>query len=480
MLTRREAFKRTAAAAAGMSTANTILAMGAAGASARELAAKPGYGRPVANPHAKALKLPRGFRYVRFGKAGSRMSDGLETPPCHDGMGAVAGAGSVCVLMRNHEGFGPGKALGKAKAYDPVARGGVTASHFDTASGRLVAGALVLNGTDSNCNGGITPWGTWLSAEESTVGAHNGFEAEHGYVFEVPATATTPVDPVPIKPMGRFVHEATPVDPRSGIVYETEDNGHPGDGFYRYIPNQAQNLLAGGALEMLAIEGMPNYDTVRHQKVGSALPCAWVSIDDPDPADAEKHPDAVYAQGSAKGAARFLGLEGAFYSGDSIYFTASEAGDAKKGQVWRYAPDLADLAKGTLTLLFESPSARKLDEPDSLTVSPRGGILLCEDGSGEEAPHDVNFMRGLSPSGHVFDFARNERPLVLEERAIEELQPFNKRYWQKRRVARKGDIVGSSEFAGAVYSPDGRWLFVNIQYPGATYAITGPWEQGWL
>ena len=246
MLTRREAFKRTAAAAAGMSTANTILAMGAAGASARELATKPGYGRPVHNPKAQALKLPRGFRYVRFGKAGSRMSDGLQTPPCHDGMGAVAGSGSVCVLMRNHEGFGPGKALGKAKPYDPVARGGVTASQFDTASGRLVASALVLNGTDSNCNGGMTPWGSWLSAEESTVGARNGFEAEHGYVFEVPANAVAPVDPVPIKAMGRFVHEATPVDPRSGIVYLTEDNGHPGDGFYRYIPNQAQNLLAGG------------------------------------------------------------------------------------------------------------------------------------------------------------------------------------------------------------------------------------------
>jgi secreted PhoX family phosphatase len=454
--------------------------MGAADAGADLLAGKTGYGPLVLSPKARALKLPRGFTYRRFGKAGSRMSDGLKTPPCHDGAGIFAGDGNTVVLLRNHEGFGPGRALGAHNAYDRVARGGVTSSRFDIAAGRLTGSALVLNGTDTNCNGGVTPWGSWLSAEESTVGARHGFEREHGYVFEVPANAAGPVDPVPIKAMGRFVHEATPVDPRTGIVYETEDNGHPGDGFYRYLPASNANLLAGGALEMLAIEGKPAYDTTKRQKVGERLACSWVAIDDPDPSDAAKHPDAVYRQGAAKGAARFLALEGAFFSQDSVFFTASEAGDAKRGQIWRYTPSLDNLATGTLTLLFESPSPRKLDEPDGITVSPRGGILLCEDGGGEETPGDINFLRGLTPGGKVFDFARNERPLVLEEEAIENLQPFNKRYWQRHRVAKKGDAVGSSEFSGAVYSPDGRWLFVSIQYPGATYAITGPWENGWL
>jgi secreted PhoX family phosphatase len=480
MITRRQMLKRTAAAAAGMSTANALLAMGSADAGADLLAGKAGYGKLVTNPRAKALKLPRGFTYTTFGKAGSRMSDGVKTPPCHDGIGVFAGDGDVAILLRNHEGFGPGRAISKLNAYDPVARGGVTSSHFDTASGKLVGSALVLNGTDTNCNGGVTPWGSWLSGEESTVGSDNGFEREHGYVFEVPANATGPVEPVPIKAMGRFVHEATPVDPRSGIVYLTEDNGDPGDGFYRYLPDSAGNLLAGGSLEMLAIEGRPGYDTLRKQRVGVSLPCTWVKIDDPDPSDAEKHPAAVYRQGAAKGAARFLSLEGAFFSQDSVFFTASEAGDAKKGQIWRYTPDLVDLAKGTLSLMFESPAAHKLDEPDGLVVSPRGGILLCEDGDGEDTPGDVNYLRGLTPGGAVFDFARNERPLVLEQEAIENLLPFNKRYWQRHRIARKGDLVGSSEFSGGAYSLDGRWLFINIQYPGATYAITGPWEKGWL
>ena len=38
-----------------------------------------------------------------------------------------------------------------------------------------------------------------------------------------------------------------------------------------------------------------------------------------------------------------------------------------------------------------------------------------------------------------------------------------------------GAGLGASEFAGPRFSPDGKWLFVNIQVPGITFAITGPW-----
>ena len=42
------------------------------------------------------------------------------------------------------------------------------------------------------------------------------------------------------------------------------------------------------------------------------------------------------------------------------------------------------------------------------------------------------------------------------------------------------DFTGS-EWAGATFEPkNGNWLFANVQSPGITFAITGPWKQGAL
>lgn len=372
--TRREVLRGAGRAVAGASVAaQVIAATGAQPALARRLravaaaAGKPGYG-PLIRNLAVGFSLPEGFHVVRFGAAGSPMSDGLATPNFHDGTTVVDAAPGQLRVIRNHEGFDPGKALGTTKAYDRVAQGGVTSSLFDTTTGQLLGSALVLNGTDNNCNGGQTPWGTWLSCEESTVGKADGFERPHGYVFEVPLDASGPVDPVPIKAMGRFEHEACVIDPRSGVVYMTEDNGDPGDGFYRYIPHVAGRLHRGGRLEMLAVEGRSRYDTVTGQTVGRTLRCEWVAIKDPDPTDAERHPEAVYRQGRDRGAARFEGLEGAHWADGSVYFVASEAGDRGRGQIWRYTPK--GTRHGALTLLFESHSRHVLDQPDSLGGQP--------------------------------------------------------------------------------------------------------------
>jgi uncharacterized protein len=463
--TRREALRGAAKVVAGLSVGAQVLAAGGApaGAATRRVAraaAKPGYGPLVAN--GPELSLPKGFRAIPFGSAGVPMTDGHATPGFHDGATVTQLADGKLRLLRNHEGYDTGRALGRRGAYDRVAQGGVTSTIFDPVTERPVASALVLNGTDNNCNGGPTPWGSWLSCEESTVGRHEGFEREHGYVFEVPFDATGPVDPVPIKAMGRFEHEACAIDPATGIVYMTEDNGDPGDGFYRYLPDHPGQLHRGGTLQMLCVEGRSRYDTTKGQRVGRALRCEWVTIRDPDPSDAEARPQAVYAQGRERGAARFLGLEGAEWARGAVHFVASESGDAEEGQIWRYTPQGLDA--GRLELLYESRSKRVLDQPDALTVSPRGGVVVCEDGDGEDVDGGTNYLRCLTPEGRIETFARVDAHLHL------------RRYDDE---APRG-AVGRSELSGVSYSPDGRWLFFAVQYPGRSYAVTGPWELGWL
>jgi secreted PhoX family phosphatase len=174
----------------------------------------------------------------------------------------------------------------------------------------------------------------------------------------------------------------------------------------------------------------------------------WVDIAEPNPADAVAN--SVFGQGFAAGGARFARLEGAWHGNELIYFASTNGGNAGQGQIWEYDPEAE-----TLRLLFESPGAETLNAPDNLCVSPRGGLVLCEDGSGQE------FLHGLTKDGTVFRFCQNKVVLAGERNGI------------------VGDFRGS-EFAGATYSPDGKWLFFNIQSPGITFAVSGPWRTGAL
>jgi hypothetical protein len=254
------------------------------------------------------------------------------------------------------------------------------------------------------------------------------------------------VTPVPLKAMGRFVHEAVAVDRKTGIIYLTEDANAAG--FYRFLPNRNKRLAEGGILQILKIKDQDAFDTRKGQKTGMSWTANWVTIEKPDPMEADLDPSAVYKEGLAKGAATFARLEGIWADKKGrIYFDATSGGDAKAGQIWLYEPTQKD--EGRLTLLFESPSRAILDMPDNICLHPKNDLLfICEDSDyAELGGTPENFVRILTKDGKIADFAKNITP-----------------------------NFSVSEFAGSVFSKDGKILFVNLWAVGATFAIWGDWN----
>ncbi|HZM41648.1 MAG TPA: alkaline phosphatase PhoX [Acidimicrobiales bacterium] len=445
-INRRAFLQGAVGAGAGVALAGPFAAFGARAAGA---AAPPpqgvGYGPlfPVKDQTTglELLNLPRGFEYMSLGWRNDVMSDGTPTPSSHDGMAAFRD-GDLVRLVRNHE-RGAGTPFAPAGAtYDPQASGGTSNLVFDPDAGALVEHYASLSGTIRNCAGGPTPRGTWLSCEETTDISAGG--TRHGYIFEVPSNGQS--NAVPLVGMGRFSHEANATDPATGIVYETEDSGS--SALYRYIPNDRDNLAAGGQLEAMALDGTTD---TRLWATGESAAAHWVVVDSPDWAPGEPTP---WQQVQAKGAARIVRGEGCWYGSGLIYVISTSGAASGQGQVFAYDP-----VGVTFTCVFASPSSDVLNAPDNVTVSPRGGLVLCEDGSGRE------YLHGLTPGGEIFRFAENNIVLPAEFQTT-------KGY--------AGDF-SDSEWAGATFEPkNGNWLFVNIQSPGVTFAITGPWRRGAL
>ena len=275
--------------------------------------------------------------------------------------------------------------------------------------------------------------------------------------------------------MGRFSHEAAAVDERTGIVYLTEDAGSGrGSGFYRFLPTDPADL----------IEGRRAADP-RPRATARRLTCASGRATGDPLAGHLDHRAGPRPEGRAAergvrgglrqaGAAKFNRLEGCWRGSGSIFFASTSGGDVKNGdvntdgfregygQIWEYVP--IGRTGGQLVLLFESPDGDVLDSPDNIVVSPRGGLVLCEDDSSDDNVgqddasayffgEDKNRLIGLTLQGTAFPFAEN--------------------------------VLSESELAGACWSADGQFLFVNMfgfdeEGTGGTMAITGPWERGAL
>ncbi|QPQ56098.1 DUF839 domain-containing protein [Allosphingosinicella flava] len=416
-----------------------------------------GYG-PLRRDPAGLIDLPDGFGYRIISQLGDAMDDGLQVPDRADGMGAFRLDGHRMALIRNHEldtrhgvlkTVGGGSATG-FPAFDHYADGsalpgGTTTLIYDYRAQRVEAQYLSLAGTLRNCAGGATPWGSWLTCEENVSRAGTGGIArDHGWVFEVPASARGPMSPQPLTAMGRFNHEAAAVDPRTGIVYLTEDRDD--SLFYRFIPNVPGALSRGGRLQALAFRDAALVPDTRNWS-GATFPLRewrdvrWIDLD-----HVEAPEDDLRQRGHAGGAALFARGEGIHFGRNELYFCCTSGGAAKLSQIMRYRPSRFEgrpeegSAPGRVQIFVESADPEALNYGDNLTVAPGGHLIVCED---QYTDVVLNHLRGVTPDGKLYDVAF---------------------------------LHAQTELAGVCFSPDGATMFVNLYSPAKTLAITGPWN----
>jgi uncharacterized protein len=423
----------------------------------------------------RPLALPPGFRQTVVSPAGALMDDGLLVPGKHDGMGVFDGGGGKVLLVRNHEidpamgialgAFGPKlehlAKVDRARLYDAGAAGvpclgGTTTVLFDPQRQVVERHFLSVCGTSVNCAGGCTPWGSWITCEECVYRKDAKiFAQDHGYCFEVPARADGGlVEAKPLRALGRFTHEAVAFDPKRPVMYLTEDLLD--SAFYRFLPKTPGVLSDGGRLQVLVAIERPRLDSrnwppidakglatgppVITVRMGERFTCRWIDID-----DVEAPKNDLRMRAFAAGAIRFARCEGIWHTGDAVYMAATTGGPRALGQVWRYVPsphegtDAESSSPSTIELFIESHDAAVLKNCDNLCASPWGELFVCEDGVGNDG------IVRIKPSGEIHRFALN--------------------------------ILNDSELAGVSFSPDGSTMFVNVQNPGLTIAITGPWER---
>lgn len=432
----------------------------------------------------KLLQLPQGFQYRSFAWTGDVMENGEPVPGSHDGMAVVRDHGPNTVLIRNHERALTAAPIGAPAQYDTAFINAGTTSGFPGGGNTYLVFrghewrevGPALGGTIVNCAGGSTPWGSWLTCEETMVDLTPLGGKKHGYVFEVPADPSEATGN-PIVGMGRMSHEAVAVDRASGKVYLTEDNRNMA-GLYRFVPvnhcGAPGSLEDGGRLQAARVRGVPNAD-LNVAVAGESFELEWVDIADPD-ANPGAYSDPTvtgtasgpFLQARAQGCLRMARGEGISYHGGRMFIVDTATGrDANgnpgrgEGAVW-----VLNLHTMRLKALFVSENPVAANNPDNITVSPRGGVVLCEDGGGVTDSFGFgDRMLGLTPHGESYVFCKNNVNLTAADIAA------------AGKSVPPGDYRGR-EFAGACFDKKGNVMFVNLQSPGITIAIWGPWHKG--
>jgi uncharacterized protein len=376
----------------------------------------PGPYGPLGPPDSNGIRLPDGFSSRELARGLAPVAGtGYVWHLFSDGAATFATPDGGWILVSNSEVPTP-----VDLPFDPPignpGEGGASAIRFD-AEGAVADAYRVLAGTSSNCAGGLTPWGTWLSCEET----------ETGLVWECDPLGER--EAVSHPAMGVFTHEAVCVDPRTGFAYLSEDEGE--GCFYRFRA-QRRGDLSAGSLEVARVRARGAVE--------------WLTVPDPGAAS-------VLTREQVPEATRFARGEGIWFDSGAVYLATT--GDSR---IWAYST-----RRETMRKLYdpaEIPDA-PLTDVDNITVhEPSGDLFVCEDNGAPDA-FDVCL---ITPGG------RNGRGRRTVARFAKVTGPQHG----------DPDTEASSELAGVCFDPRGERMYFSSQRaygPGVVYEVTGPFRR---
>ncbi|MEU1892496.1 alkaline phosphatase PhoX [Streptomyces pristinaespiralis] len=285
---------------------------------------------------ANGIQLPAGFTSRVVARSGQRVGSTSYTWHNAPDGGACYSDGTGWIYVSNSE-------------INPS--GGASAVRFSS-TGAITGAYRILSNTRQNCAGGRTPWNTWLSCEEVSL----------GYVYET--------DPYGVKAavrrdaMGRFKHEAAAADPVRRAVYLTEDESN--GCLYRFVPTTWGDLSSGRLQVLVA-------------GTATSGSFSWADVPDPDGSP-------TYTRSQVSGAKRFNGGEGCHYADDKVWFTTK--GD---NRLWQL-----NLLTNTYELAYDDSlvsGTAPLTGVDNVTGTAFGDLFVAEDGGNMEicviTPDDV-------------------------------------------------------------------------------------------